>query len=137
MRTYIRHPATIPVQIELSSSKANCRRINNVSYGGLAFESDCFIEPGVQIRIRIDVVEPEFEADGIVSYCRNKTGQYLVGVEFIRRDDLYIARMVEQICHIENYKQQVAVQQGRKLSAQEAAREWISKYASRFPRWGT
>lgn len=136
MRTYIRHPAKIPVQIELKSCKANRRQVSNVSYGGLAFESDCFIQPGSQIRIRIDVVEPCFAADGIVSYCRAKAGQYLVGVEFIRRDDLYIARMVEQVCHIENYKQRVAEQEGRRLSAQEAAREWINKYASRFPRWG-
>lgn len=137
MRTYIRHPATIPVQIEFKASKPDCRQIRNVSYGGLAFESDCFIEPGTQIRIRIDVVEPQFEADAIVSYCRNKDGKFLIGVEFVKRDDLYIARMVEQVCHIENYKQQVAEQEGRQLSAQEAASEWISKYASHFPRWGT
>lgn len=137
MRTYIRHPANIPVQIELTSCKTNRHQISNVSYGGLAFESDCFLEPGAQIRMRIDTVEPQFEADGIVSYCRHKGRHYLVGVEFIKRDDLYIARMVEQICHIEHYKQQVAEHEGRLLSAQEAAREWISKYASRFPRWGT
>lgn len=138
MRTYIRHPAEIPVQIELSSQAVNRhRQIRNVSYGGLAFESDCYIEPGSRVRIRIDVVQPQFEAEGIISYCRRKAGQYQVGVEFIQRDDLYIARMVEQICHIEQYRQQVAEQEGRELSAQEAAKEWISKYASRFPRWGT
>jgi len=138
MRTYIRHPADIPVQIELKSETANQRRqISNVSYGGLAFESDCIFETGAQIHICIDVVEPQFEAEGIVSYCRRKAGQYLVGVEFIHRDDLYIARMVEQICHIQHYKQLVAAQEGRELSAQEAAHEWISKYANRFPRWGT
>ena len=138
MRTYIRHPADIPVQIEVKSQPAQQqRRISNVSYGGLAFLSESCVEPGTQIRISIDVVDPCFEADGIVSYCRQKAGQYLVGVEFIHRDDLYIARMVEQICHIQHYKQQVASHEGRHLSAQEAASEWISKYASTFPRWGT
>lgn len=137
MRTYIRHPADIPVQIEVKSQPALIqRRIRDVSYGGLAFESDAYIEPGVQIRIGIDVVEPRFEADGIVTHCRQKPGHYVVGVEFIWSDDLYIARMVEQICHIQHYKQQIAVQEGRKLSAQEAAKEWICKFASRFPRWG-
>lgn len=138
MRTYIRHPADIPVQIELKSQPANQQRqIRNVSYGGLAFVSDCFIEPAAEVRLCIDVVDPRFEAEGIVSYCRKKADLYLVGVEFIQRDDLYIVRMVEQICHIQHYKQQVALQEGRNLSAQEAAREWISKYASCFPRWGT
>jgi hypothetical protein len=138
MRTYIRHPADIPVQIEVKSQPLQQRRqISNVSYGGLAFLSDCFIDPGAQIRVCIDMVDPKFEADGIVTHCRQKPGQYLVGVEFIHRDDLYIARMVEQICHIQHYKQQVATYEGRELSAQEAASEWISKYACTFPRWCT
>jgi hypothetical protein len=138
MRTYIRHPADIPVQIEVQSQPTNTlRRIRNVSYGGLAFISESFVDPGAQIRVCIDVVDPRFEADGIVTNCRQKSGHYVVGVEFIYRDDLYIARMVEQICHIQHYKQQVAAREGRTLSAQEAADEWISKYASRFPRWGT
>ncbi len=138
MRTFIRHPADIPVQIEITSlPEHKQRRIRDVSYGGLAYLSDDFVESGTQIRIRIDVVDPCFEAEGIVTHCRQKSGQYLVGVEFIHRDDLYIARMVEQICHIQHYKQQVARQEGRKLSAQEAASEWISKFANNFPRWGT
>lgn len=140
MRTYIRHPADVPVQIEIQSEKTYVQReIRDVSHGGLAFVSDSFISPGEQIRICIDVVDPRFEAHGIVTHCRMKSEQYqfIVGVEFIYRDDLYIARMVEQICHIQHYKRQVALLEGRELSIQEAASEWISKYASRFPRWGT
>jgi hypothetical protein len=138
MRTYIRHPADIPVAIEIKANpQLQQRRISNVSYGGLAFISDVLLEPGAQIRVRIDVVDPIFEADAFVSYCRWESGQFMVGVEFIHRDDLFIARMVEQICHIQHYQQQVAAQEGRNLSEQEAASEWISKYASSFPRFGT
>ena len=138
MRTYIRHPADIPVQIEVNSQPAQQpRRTSNVSYGGLAFIADSFLEPGTQIRICIDVIDPKFDVIAIVSHCRQKSGQYLIGVEFIHRDDLFIARMVEQICHIQHYKQMVADDEGRELSTQEAASEWIRKYASRFPRWGT
>jgi hypothetical protein len=43
------------------------------------------------------------------------------------------ARMVEQVCHIENYKKVVYQAEGRLLTAEEAAMEWISKYASQFP----
>ena len=138
MRTYIRHPADIPVEIEIQPNRLHKQRqTSNVSYGGLAFISDCLLEPGTQIRVCIAVVDPKFEADGFITYCRQECGQYLIGVEFMHRDDLFVARMVEQICHIQHYKQQVAAHEGRKLSAQEAASEWISKYASRFPRWGT
>lgn len=135
MRTYIRHPAEIPVQIKFQTQTLKrFRQVSNVSYGGLAFDSDSYLEPGTQICICIDVVEPCFEAEAIVSYCRAAQGQYQVGAEFIKRDDLYIARMVEQICHIEQYRQ-LAEREGRKLTSQQAAAEWISKFASHFPRW--
>ena len=138
MRTYIRHPADIPVQVEIKSQPAQAqRRVSNVSYGGLAFLADGCMDRGTQIRIRIEVVDPAFEAEGIVTYCRQKGRHYMIGVEFIHRDDLYIARMVEQICHIQHYKQRVAIHEGRRLSAQEAAVEWISKFAGNFPRWSS
>jgi hypothetical protein len=41
--------------------------------------------------------------------------------------------MVEQICHIERYRNDVAQREGRQLTAEEAALEWISRYASSFP----
>jgi hypothetical protein len=128
MRTYIRHPAEIPLQIEVKSRPTQGLHTSNVGYGGLAFISDHAIETGTRIRICIDVVEPKFEAEGMITYCQLEAGRYLVGVEFMHRD-------VEQICHIQHYKQVVAVHEGRHLTAEEAATEWISKYASTFPRW--
>jgi hypothetical protein len=41
--------------------------------------------------------------------------------------------MIEQICHIESYRRDVAQQEGRQLTTEEAAVEWISRYASSFP----
>jgi hypothetical protein len=41
--------------------------------------------------------------------------------------------MVEQVCHIESYKQQILKSEGRKLSPEEAAVEWVSKFAANFP----
>jgi hypothetical protein len=36
--------------------------------------------------------------------------------------------VVEQVCHIENYKKVVYQAEGRLLTAEEAAMEWIGKY---------
>ena len=47
--------------------------------------------------------------------------------------DAFLARMVEQICHIEDYRQSVCRVEGRRLSAEEAAVEWIAQYAAQFP----
>ena len=58
-----------------------------------------------------------------------------VRLEFISKDTLFVARMVEQVCHIEQYKQDIAAKEGRILSGEEAAREWIERYAASFPQW--
>jgi hypothetical protein len=42
--------------------------------------------------------------------------------------------MVEQVCHIEQYKADVLKKEGRELTGEEAAKEWILKYAKDFPR---
>jgi hypothetical protein len=41
--------------------------------------------------------------------------------------------MVQQVCSIENYRKEQREREGRRLSTQEAAVEWIEKYAGRFP----
>ena len=56
-----------------------------------------------------------------------------LGVEFLDRRDAFRARMVEQVCHIENYRKTVYHTEGRVLAGKEAALEWIGKYAAHFP----
>ncbi|WP_300318347.1 hypothetical protein [Accumulibacter sp.] len=41
--------------------------------------------------------------------------------------------MVEQIQHIEHYRQEVLLVEGRTLDGDSAALEWISRYAALFP----
>ena len=45
----------------------------------------------------------------------------------------YAVRMVEQVCHIESYRQRLSQERGRDISSEEAAQEWISHYAADFP----
>lgn len=137
MRSYIRHPSDIPihVQVESAQQRSERQRLTNVSHGGLAFESEQQIETGIVIQMQIDVVEPGFTAEGVVTHCQREADHYIIGVQFISHDDLFVARMVEQICHIEHYKREVAEREGREISGQQAAKEWIAKYASSFPQW--
>jgi hypothetical protein len=41
--------------------------------------------------------------------------------------------MVEQVCHIEHYRNEVLALEGRRLSTKQAAEEWIKKYSASFP----
>lgn len=134
MRSYIRHPSDIPIEFCLEPVSAlETRSLRDVSRGGLSFISDTPLELGAVIRVRIGHVEPAFEAPCSVSWCRRHEAHYLIGVKFLDAQDVYRVRLVEQVCHIEHYKKQVFEQEGRVLNGEQAAREWILKYAQDFP----
>jgi hypothetical protein len=41
--------------------------------------------------------------------------------------------MVEQVAYIESYKKQVREREGRTITGEQAAFEWIARYADSFP----
>lgn len=140
MRSYIRHPVDVPISCQPSPSDsgefstARQSHLKDVSTGGLSFFSADALQVGRKVCIHIDVVKPPFDAEARVTWCHPEANGYLVGLVFVEPDVEYQARMVEQLCHIEHYRKTVARLEGRKLTPQEAAMEWIEKYASDFPR---
>ena len=55
-------------------------------------------------------------------------------VEFLDQDDAFRARMVEQICHIETYREQVTADRASRTELGTKLRtEWINKFAEAFP----
>jgi hypothetical protein len=132
-RQYIRHPATIPLQFELGSVTHSCAT-KDVTEGGLCFICAQPIHVDQTISITIDHCDPDFEAKGVVRWCARHGHKYLVGVAFEDQAVKYAVRMVEQVLHIEHYRQE-RLNQGVELTSQEAAVEWISKYAADFPRY--
>lgn len=137
MRSFIRHPSDIPIDFQLEELVTEGSEfLKNVSRGGLAFHSRIQLEEGIVIRVMIPLTNPVFEALGQVSWCSPENEEFEIGIEFIEEDDVFRARMVEQICHIEHYKQEILEKDGRKLTGEQAAAEWISKYATSFPNLG-
>jgi len=135
MRKYIRHPSDIPIEISQTEyDQLSTENLRDISFGGLSFCAKEALPLGRLIKIRIPVVEPPFETLAKVVWCERQDGAYEIGVELDNHDDAYRARMIEQVCHIEHYKQQVLTEQGRSLTGAEAALEWIAKYADSFPK---
>jgi len=133
-RLFIRHPSDIPIEISLEDVVSHKKEyLNNIGLGGLSFKSRKCLKKGTIIKIKIPLIKPVFEARGEVVWCEGKNGYYNVGVEFLDVDSAFKARMIEQICHIEHYKKEVMEKEGRTLSGEEAALEWIQKYAEQFP----
>jgi len=136
-RQFIRHPSDIPIEYCLRDipEEYNITAVKDVSVGGLSFYSKAYITPSQWLHLYIPVNENYFEADAKVLWCNQGEDQknFHVGVSFTTDTEAYSARMVEQVCHIEHYKKEVFVQEGRELSSDQAAAEWITKYATDFP----
>lgn len=135
MRHFIRHPTDIPINCILQDHYYCVRNaLLDVSAGGLSFSTDHYIPPGEMVHVNIYVQDPSFEADCEVKWCRRVDSYFHVGVKFKDSNEAFSFRMVEQVCHIEHYKRKVKSEEGREISSEQAAQEWIVKFAPRFPR---
>lgn len=133
-RRYVRHTIGVPLQVERLGESAPLEQAGvNVSHDGLAFHSAWCPTVGEVLELRIPTVDPPFEARARVMWCRPEDGRFLVGVQFLDRSDAFRSRMVQQVCAIERYREEVRQQEGRELSTGDAAAEWIARYAGRFP----
>jgi hypothetical protein len=134
MRHFIRHPTDIPVEVTAGEGPVHATpRTCNVSYGGLAMRWERELEPGAVVTIRIRLVRPAFETKARVVWCRPLDTAFELGVEFLSPEDQFRGRMVQQVCRIHAYRQRISITEGRRLSEEEAAAEWIARYASEFP----
>ncbi len=138
IRKYIRHPADIPIEVSLEwaddeDDESADQTITNVSLGGLAFSSELPLGVLDRVRVSIPALDQDNHLIGNVVWCEKARNGYEVGIEFDRSRDVYRLRMIEQICHIEHYRNEVGRTEGRTLSPHDAATEWISKFAGDFP----
>ncbi|MBI2571360.1 MAG: PilZ domain-containing protein [Candidatus Schekmanbacteria bacterium] len=134
MRKFIRHPSDVPIDVSAESETGTRReRLQNISLGGLCYMSANAVAPGTCVKVRFPIVSPRFQARGKIAWCREREGTCHIGVAFVEEQDLFRVRLLEQLCHIMHYKAEMSITEGRELSTEEAAREWIDRYASSFP----
>jgi hypothetical protein len=132
-RKYIRHAVEIPIEVSLNEAAPfETEHLKDVSLGGLCFKSRNFLDTGRVINIKISITKRIFEAEGKVVWCKPCTDFFEIGVEFTKDQDVFRARMVEQVCYIIQYKKKVLEEEGRTLTNGDAAMEWIKKYAEEF-----
>ncbi|MCB1722641.1 MAG: PilZ domain-containing protein [Gammaproteobacteria bacterium] len=133
-RRYIRHPSRMPIHFDLSGDVLRRDEyLRNVSEGGVCFACAVALDPGQPIRLAIPLLGQTYEVDGCVAWCRDARPGYEIGVRFLSPQDRFCVRMVEQLCYIEDYRSQVEREEGRRLSSEQAAEEWIARFAEQFP----
>jgi hypothetical protein len=134
MRKYIRHPAEIPIEFEIIGGALQTGdRSRNFSHGGICFRTKRCLDRDTILILHIQKIIPNFEVATRVVWCREHADHVEVGVEFINPEDAFKTRLVEQICYIKKYQEEVLLNEGRQLSDEEAATEWTEKFAKNFP----
>ncbi len=135
-RKHPRYPTSLPVAFTLGEVVASeSAYLNNISVGGVSFNSMVELDPGTVIMLHFPVSKPIFRTPGRVAWCRKIAFQYNVGVEFIDVDEKFRERMVNMVRKIEEFREE-AVRSGRKISGQDSTLEWIDKFGGEFFRNG-
>ena len=137
-RHFMRHPATIPITCLCHGhSNAEAGRLRDAGLDGLSFASVDLFAKGDIVNLSFPTTKITELFSGVVVWRQKRggdgLGRHTYGVRFRAMERLPRVRMLEQICHIEAYRELQAAQRGRHLSSNQAAAEWIAKYASRFP----
>ncbi len=136
MRAYIRHPIDIPLNVDIRKPPVKIHSLKDVSEGGLCFYTDHALPSGTLIHISIPIDDNRYEEDCIVMWSKQVEKGFLTGVRFKDSASAFRARMMEQVCYIEQYRKE-QLKQGRPLQWAEAAREWIEKFGASFPDFNT
>jgi len=133
-RSSTRYQAEIP--IEISATEGHLAKqtgaTHDISHGGLSFISEIPYTLNQKIKLAIQITQPYFEEVAKVIWCLPNGSDHEIGVQFINNEAIYRIKMLEQVRHIEQYRRDMKSQHGRDLSPQEAALEWITKYAGKF-----
>jgi Tfp pilus assembly protein PilZ len=135
MRRFARHPTDIPIDVRPAAKRPNTAEsclMTTISQGGLSCQIANCIDVGSIVDINILSVSPSYHGTGEVIWCRPVSGCFEVGVRFTSTEEAFKARMVQQVCQIEHYKNIVFEREGRALNGDQAATEWIEKYAAQF-----
>jgi hypothetical protein len=136
-RQFLRHPLDVPLRCAVKTqADTDAAGLRNISDGGAAFFSSRKYRKGQAVEMTFPIFKqcPVIKGKIIWSMAdKEAPGQYINGLKYADPRDKKVNRIVEQICHIMSYRVMQEHLTGKVLSADEAAKEWISKYADSFP----
>lgn len=135
MRRYVRQSTNLPVAVSAQSAVIEASgeaAMKSLSQGGLSCQLPTAVSIGTIVKIEIASVSPPYSGMGEIVWCQQCDEYFEVGVRFTDTEEAFKARMVQQVCQVERYRKRVFEQEGRLLDAEQAAAEWIEKYAENF-----
>ena len=135
-RRFYRHPISVPLSLSAAEETKEARSESlDVSLGGLSFLWPRKLPKGALVGVNIAVKDKLFEIKSKVAYTKedSKTGKFRTGVSFTDYPSAFMARLAEEMLEILRYRKNLSRELGREIPEEEAASQWIRKYAARFP----
>ena len=141
-RHFIRHPLCLPLSYKIvkkslkDEPQDHRSQTINVSLGGLLFPSKHPVNPESKIVIKMPFENKVFNVKAQVVRCilNSETKLYDIAVNFLRAQEAFKAKMIEQIYLIAGYRDMLSLQTGKEVSLEDASRKWIKRYSARFKR---
>ncbi|MDJ0776933.1 MAG: PilZ domain-containing protein [Gammaproteobacteria bacterium] len=135
IRRHVRLVTGIPIEITLDYRHTHYAAedaVTNISAGGLCFVASDRLDPGETAQVRIPILARDNQIDGRVVWCNKTARGYEVGLEFDDPERVEHMQLIEYISQIESYRREAEQNDGLQLSTEQAAREWIRRYAGEF-----
>jgi len=102
-------------------------------FGGLRCHWCIPHRPGSRLRVEVVTADIRAVAMAVVTSCALNEHDYSVELAFLDSEQAFQIRMIEQLCCIQHYQALIQRRDGRRLDGNQAAQEWISRYAEDFP----
>lgn len=132
MRRFIRHPTAFPMLVySAKSPDGDEASLCDISPGGLACNLFRELRPRESVALGIPSLQQDYRVSGVVVRCRRILDGYRVGIRFSDEAESFKSKMVEQVCQIEDFRQQLC-RDGCVLDRETAAREWIERFGRQF-----
>ncbi len=113
-----------PLQYALADIVAHQEEyVQNINPAGLCFKAKRHLKKGATIFVEMPL--PTIKKESKVLWCRKSNGHYNVGIQFMHKDGETPHPLIDQGCDIEDYKSNVLEKDGRVLTGEEAALEWL------------
>ncbi|MGH7898216.1 MAG: PilZ domain-containing protein, partial [Candidatus Binatia bacterium] len=107
--------------------------VGDLSEGGLAFACDSPLEPGTVVEVSLPLADQPFLLVGCVRRCEPAaTSEFRIGVEFLHPAMSFRMKLAEQILRIQELRRELSRERGEEISNEEAARQWVERYAAEF-----
>ncbi len=140
-RHFIRHPMCFPLRYTVVVKKGKDNKEKkastiNISRGGLLFSARRSVDAGAVIVIKIPFQSKIFKVKAKVVHCEklSEISLYEIGVRFLRYNEAFKVKLIEQMYLISEYRDLNSIRLGRDLTMQEASKEWVKRYSKRFQR---